>query len=95
MSANCRYCGTDCPESGEHDRFFECCLYTERKPTNADRIRAMSDDELSKFLLAWVECDNQRYMCSPEERGARRKCDGRCVSGRMKWLRSEAKEETE
>lgn len=46
--ANCKYCGTDCPEQGEHDRFFECGLYTERKPTNGDRIRAMSDEELAR-----------------------------------------------
>ena len=46
--ANCRYCATDCPEQGEHDRFFDCALYTDRKPTNADRIRSMSDEELAK-----------------------------------------------
>ena len=31
--ANCRYCGTNCPENGEHDRFFDCQLYTDRRPT--------------------------------------------------------------
>ena len=48
--ANCRYCGTDCPERGEHDRFFDCALYTNRIPTNADRIRGMSDEELANEL---------------------------------------------
>lgn len=95
--ANCRYCATDCPENGEHDRFFDCGLYTERKqkqPTNADRIRSMSDEELAEFLLEWISCDKEGFMCHPKEYKEGGKCNGRCVAGRIDWLRQPAEEET-
>ena len=63
--ANCRYCGTDCPEQGEHDRFFDCELYTDRIPTNADRIRGMDDEELARFL--WEQNGGNRYWKSVEK----------------------------
>lgn len=34
------------------------------KPTNADRIRAMSDEELAKFLCNFRSCDSDGYPCS-------------------------------
>lgn len=37
---------------------------TADKPTNADRIRAMSDEELAKFLCEFRSCDSDRYPCS-------------------------------
>ena len=75
--ANCRYCGTDCPEQGEHDRFFDCELYTDRIPTNADRIRSMSDEELAKFQASRF---NFTWKYMPESRW-------------LEWLRQPAKEE--
>lgn len=44
-------------------------VYTVReKPTNADRIRAMSDEELAKILsktltCPWVSCKNMEIPC--------------------------------
>ena len=35
----------------EHDRFFDCTLYTDQKPTNADRIRSMSDEGKREALI--------------------------------------------
>ena len=39
-----------------------CCYEHEEKPTNADRIRAMSDEELAdalqKFCIAMVDCSD-------------------------------------
>ena len=34
------------------------------KPTNADRIRAMNDEELSKFLCEFRSCDPDGHPCS-------------------------------
>ena len=61
--SNCKYCGTACPERGEYDRFFDCGLYTERKPTNADRIRSMSDEEMARFLdeISGFQADYLKY----------------------------------
>ncbi len=96
--ANCRYCGTECPEQGEHDHFFDCALYTERKPTNGERIRAMSDEELAEFINDCT-CDNGPRFCKdlPE-------CDAdleegtlipleRCMGCLLAWLMQPAQEE--
>ena len=34
------------------------------KETNADRIRAMSDEELSKFLCCFRSCDFENHPCN-------------------------------
>ena len=44
---NCKYCKADCALRGE-ENLKECKGHIQM--TNADRIRAMSDEELSKFL---------------------------------------------
>lgn len=63
--------------------------------SNADRIRSLSDEELAEFLLKWIACDKEGFMCHPKEYKESGKCDGRCVAGRIDWLRQPAKEETE
>ena len=56
---NCKNCHSLCIHAGK-DRKFVCingvsCKITMEKPqTNADRIRAMSDDELAKILNAFT-----------------------------------------
>ena len=59
--------------------------------TNADRIRAMSDEELAAY---WVNCSCICDWCSQKE-----KCDTetatqeRCVTGVLEWLKQPAEEE--
>ena len=49
--------------------------------TNADKIRNMTDKELSEFLKDWVEpC----YLCLYREKNT---CDD-CKQGRLLWLQS-------
>lgn len=36
----------------------------EQKLSNTDRIRAMSNEELSKFLCEFRSCDSDGYPCS-------------------------------
>ena len=53
----------------------------ERKPqTNADRIRAMTDEELARFLCAYT------YGC---EKCAAEKFCGEGHNGWLKWLKQE------
>lgn len=58
------------------------CDINKPKQTNADRIRAMSDEELAKFIPDWsytpaCKCDEQPYVdCNNE-------CD-KCV---LEWLK--------
>lgn len=58
--------------------------------TNLDRIRAMSADEIAKWVESNLECcscpiSNQRYSCETTN----------CVATFIKWLNSPVKEDTE
>lgn len=55
----------------------------EKKLSNADRIRAMSDQELAEYLCGLT------YCCECEHRNA---CNGE--DGYLKWLQQPAKEGT-
>ena len=63
---NCKYCHSRCVHAGK-DRKFVCingvsCKITMEKPqTNADRIRAMSDEELIGFLVQFQEETINRF----------------------------------
>jgi hypothetical protein len=65
----------------------ECYIY-HKIVTNADRIRAMSDEELAKLLLDGCQgskCDEQPQ----NEYGS-----VNCFECRMKWLQQPAEEDT-
>ena len=87
--ANCRYCGTNCPENGEHDRFFDCQLYTDRRPTNADRIRSMSNMELAEMLVRY-DSNLYGYYC-PD--GSFCDDEDSALSFALDWLDKPVKEE--
>ena len=63
---NCKDCHSRCVYAGK-DRKFVCingvsCKITMEKPqTNADRIRAMSDEELIGFLVQFQEETINRF----------------------------------
>lgn len=67
-----------------------CRAYEERKPmTNADRIRAMSDEELAEMLSRsgkYFCCDTTK--CDPRSE----RCDygDECYDCWLDWLRQEA-----
>ena len=63
-----------------------CCYEHEEKPTNADLIRAMSDEELAEFLCDRTENCNLGYcpgadLCNH--------FDGK-ANGYLKWLKQPA-----
>ena len=47
---DCRTCKSDCVRADGNYGYTFCDKYTHPPMTNADRIRAMSDNELAKFL---------------------------------------------
>lgn len=62
MEKMCKNCGS--PITKEYcEGYPEVCEHwTPKQPkTNADRIRAMSDEELSKFLCANTECGSCKW----------------------------------
>ena len=55
---NCKDCHSRCVHAGKNRNFvcingISCKITTEKPQTNADRIRAMSDEELAWELMLW------------------------------------------
>lgn len=101
MTDKCKYenknhtCGLKGSYAYRHKCFpLDLCKCYE-PPSNADRIRSMSDEELALFLLSSVDCDKDCRLCCPTEYKTSGKCNGKCIAGRIDWLRQPAKEETE
>ena len=67
-----------------------CGRFNKPKQTNADKIRAMSDEELAKMILQIASCDKENVMCSPKEYKQTGMCNGHCIEGRLDWLKQEA-----
>ena len=86
--------GMKCPMQARY-KVDECnikdCLYRTEPITNADRIRAMSDEELAEFLtyLNLTNCQDcafsNGWRCQPD-RGDYSDFE-KCEEGRKRWLK--------
>lgn len=68
--ADCRTCKTDCARADGNYGYTFCDKYTHPPTTNADRIRAMSDEELAEFLIDLADDGNLRirdWLQQPSE----------------------------
>ena len=89
-----------CPnhETVKESSAYLCGVWDERKrrQTNAQKIRAMSDEELAKHLtdIGW-DChfcvEHLRLDNEPLLRGE--KCDEKCAEHCFEWLKQPVKEE--
>ena len=63
-----------------------------KEETNADRIRAMSDEELARMIAC---CDTCTDICLNEYEKGRiiERCNGNCLDSVLKWLQQPAEEE--
>lgn len=61
-----------------------------QRVTNADRIRSMTDEELAKGLVDLLDVGEACAFCLPVMRKPL-KCDGHCISGVLKWLKTETR----
>ena len=83
---NCKYCKADCARRGE-DREKECRGYIPM--TNADRIRAMSDEELAKWIFGITIGDEPRSWCDFHcQKTGKYGCE-KCA---LEWLKQPAEE---
>ena len=88
---NCKNCRSRCIHAGK-DRDFVCIngvsckITTGKSQTNADRIRAMSDEELAEFIYRceMSEIDYAKTFCDL--------CNGQyeCGQCRLDWLQQPA-----
>ena len=63
------------------------CQYATPPKTNADRIRAMTDEELAEYVFELAN-----YACPPEKTYAQLTCgkNPKCSDCWLEWLRQEA-----
>lgn len=85
----CDNCTTElCADRGKCQIIYCSSHTTKPIQTHADRIRAMSDEELAAY---WVNCSCICDWCSQKE-----KCDietvtqEQCVTGVLEWLKQPA-----
>lgn len=76
------------------DDFIKLCSEAacDRTMTNGDRIRKMTDEELSEFFAVYIECRNCPLY---DEKGLGAGCKGDCKAGATEWLKQEAKDDAE
>ena len=89
---DCRTCKTDCVRADSVYGYTFCDKYTHPPITNADRIRAMSDEELAVFLSMDLKqpCD---YCQLADFEGA---CtETLCEDAMMKWLQQPTEKQKE
>jgi hypothetical protein len=65
------------------DEYFE--IVKSDKPTNADRIRNMSDEELAMFIGNLAQCTSCDLQCSESSTTI-----DECCRKHLEWLQSEA-----
>lgn len=73
------------------------CAGFEKKQTNADHIRAMSDEELADLLCTadWCEtCDQMREEGTCKAMELDGPLSKHCVSAALRWLQQPYKEDT-
>ena len=97
MDCKCESCARkDCPERTKQDdlRIVISCLdYVKHEMTNADSIRAMSDEELANALFR--ECTEREscYGCFAYKDNG--ECPGSSVSAWLEWLKQPVEEVNE
>ena len=83
---DCRTCKTDCVRADGNYGYTFCDKYTHPPMTNADRIRAMSDEEMAEFISSIPMCVgkvDEDLNCEIDV----------CKECFLKWLQQPAEEE--
>ena len=99
----CVYCTEDlhCTKYADDDSESWCVLgpCTAETPSNGDKIRCMTDEELAEFLCKWDSCQSTEglgyntlrvgnsYLCDAPGGGDIR---GECQVCALEWLKQEA-----
>lgn len=88
---DCRTCKTNCVRNDGNYGYTFCDKYTHTPMSNADRIRSMSDEELSEFINPLTVCDCCSYdgICSEYNNIPK------CRKGVLEWLQKPAEKQKE
>lgn len=82
---DCRTCKTNCVRNDGNYGYTFCDKYTHTPMSNADWIRAMSDEELVKYLFD-VEQGNFTIDCCDDRFCDTQNCCHDCTDAAIKWL---------
>lgn len=80
-----------CEDKEQMQRCIEKHIERQKTQTNADRIRAMNDAELAKYLLD-VEQGNFTIDCCDDRFCDTQNCCNDCTGAVIKWLQQPAEE---
>lgn len=73
---------------------YDNTLFKEKSQTNADRIRAMTDEELAKLFDSWIQdCDCNDVPCHKSCEENNEKSVSGCINHWLDWLKEEVKDE--
>ena len=95
---NCKYCRANCT-GAKQDREIALCLGYDPPQTNADRIRAMTDEELAKQLAGEQYVGIKTFILGldrellPAIEEETRKAWPEIVKEKLDWLREEVTNE--
>ena len=89
MMSNCKLCLADCAFKGKDMKKGNCKGYISM--SNADRIRAMSNEELSEWLCQALDCD---FCKAYLQNMSIYSCCENQVKGIFDWLQSPTEEDT-
>lgn len=83
----CDRCAADCRHERNPNEIVVKCGAYKSPMTNADRIRAMSDEELANFIPDWrhtkaCKCNEHEFIG----------CDNQCEKCVLEWLKQPAEE---
>lgn len=97
----CERCGADMREESDYNaEITGCCLFEPKQPkkqepmTNADRIRAMTDEELAKFLDITCGC-SVCFLDATAGECTSFKSSVDCIINKMKWLKQDVSKNVE
>lgn len=81
----------------EKCKIVETCAYATKTPTNADRIRAMSDEELVELLISADFCGacdyrDKELVCRYYEAHPCGEIDDGCKQAAKNWLQQPAED---
>lgn len=98
MKKTCKNCGMPITKEYCEDNYPEVCEHwTPKKPqTNADRIRAMSDEELAELLWSIIHERELIIIEKLNEQGIEAslfEAPNASVKAHMEWLKQPAEEE--
>lgn len=84
----CKTCKSRCAWAGREASEHGKCLVGYTPMTNADRIRAMTDEELAEWMAINTDC----FYCKIKDKNICSLDEGTCTEEWLSWLKAPVEE---